>query len=408
MKTPKIFLSYSRDDSEFAQNLAVKLREAGATLWIDQLDIAAGARWDIEVGKALETSECLLVILSQTSVESNNVLDEVSYALDSNRRVVPIVIDDCNIPFRLRRLQYVDFSKNFDNAFERLISSLNEEKSNSLKANLAALERTEPIKPVRNSVLPEQEDDVQFGEKSSASTSKAKNSNTAKNIVIVILVLAIGGLVYYLKTDSDKEKKSALINDNTKTATINTDTTAAVNSSSNRDMTTVKDTIPKVIETKPVVIKDPIQTVPRPLPLIITKGQFSFNTRNDARERGEVMVTISQSGKTVWKERIPAQGPWAASTKYSFDMSVNAEVSQSSPLSIRLSLCSPRGRDISWTCEALAVLYQSNNTKKTFKGVFTLNTSGGNGIPKCDEVAMNRVMPEISVKASGVKALKSQ
>jgi TIR domain len=42
MEDPKIFFSYSRDDSKFVQELARKLRSAGAHLWLDQLDIPAG------------------------------------------------------------------------------------------------------------------------------------------------------------------------------------------------------------------------------------------------------------------------------------------------------------------------------------------------------------------------------
>ena len=47
MSTQKIFFSYSRADSPFALTLAKDLREAGADIWIDQLDIPAGSHWDL-------------------------------------------------------------------------------------------------------------------------------------------------------------------------------------------------------------------------------------------------------------------------------------------------------------------------------------------------------------------------
>ena len=59
MSTQKIFFSYSRADSPFALTLAKDLREAGADIWIDQLDIPAGSHWDAAVEKALYSS-CLL------------------------------------------------------------------------------------------------------------------------------------------------------------------------------------------------------------------------------------------------------------------------------------------------------------------------------------------------------------
>jgi hypothetical protein len=51
---PVAFFSYSREDSEFALRLAADLRAAGANVWIDQLDIGPGQRWDRSVQDALE------------------------------------------------------------------------------------------------------------------------------------------------------------------------------------------------------------------------------------------------------------------------------------------------------------------------------------------------------------------
>lgn len=123
-----IFFSYSRADSKFALKLATSLRDAGINLWIDQLDIHPGLRWDAEVEKSLENSKSLLVILSEASVTSNNVLDEVSYALENNKQVFPVIIDNCKIPFRIKRLQYIDFTVDYDIAFDHLLKALNNAK----------------------------------------------------------------------------------------------------------------------------------------------------------------------------------------------------------------------------------------------------------------------------------------
>ena len=120
-----MFFSYSRADAKFALKLATDLKNAGINLWIDQLDIPAGVRWDAEVEKSLENSNSLLVILSDTSVTSNNVLDEVSHALDNNKQVFPVIIDNCKIPFRLKRLQHIDFTADYETAFNGLLQALN-------------------------------------------------------------------------------------------------------------------------------------------------------------------------------------------------------------------------------------------------------------------------------------------
>ncbi len=117
---PIAFFSYSREDSEFALRLANDLRAAGSAVWIDQLDIGPGERWDRVVQSALENCPSVLVILSPASVASNNVLDEVSFALDQNKTLIPVLYRECDIPFRLRRFQHLDFTGDYDRMIEEL------------------------------------------------------------------------------------------------------------------------------------------------------------------------------------------------------------------------------------------------------------------------------------------------
>src|SRR5947207_15448218 len=105
MATDTTFFSYSRSDSAFVLKLAKDLRDAGAELWLDQLDIKAGSRWDASIEAALNASTCIIVILSPASVGSNNVMDEVSFALENGKTVIPVMITECVTPFRLRRVQ---------------------------------------------------------------------------------------------------------------------------------------------------------------------------------------------------------------------------------------------------------------------------------------------------------------
>lgn len=119
-----IFFSYSRDNSEFVLQLAQDLRKAGATIWLDQLDITPGSRWDSAIETALNNAGRLLVVLSCQSVVSHNVLDEVSYALEENKIVVPVLLESCDIPFRLRRLQYADFTGDYMKGIKTLTDAL--------------------------------------------------------------------------------------------------------------------------------------------------------------------------------------------------------------------------------------------------------------------------------------------
>jgi TonB family protein len=130
----RAFFSYSRADSEFALRLAKDLRAVGATVWLDQLDIHAGERWDRSVEAALTKCPRMIVILSPASVSSTNVMDEVSFALEEQKTVIPVLYQDCKIPFRLRRLQYMDCRSDYAGALKSLLSLLEEDETSATAA----------------------------------------------------------------------------------------------------------------------------------------------------------------------------------------------------------------------------------------------------------------------------------
>jgi hypothetical protein len=123
------FISYSRADSEFALRLAADLKTAGANVWLDQLDIEPGTRWDSAVEDALINSANMLVILSSVSVASDNVRDEVSYALSQQMKIIPVLFSECKIPFRLARLQHIDFRNDYPTALRSLLKTLRVEQA---------------------------------------------------------------------------------------------------------------------------------------------------------------------------------------------------------------------------------------------------------------------------------------
>ncbi len=120
----KVFVCYSRKDEAFARLLAEDLKKAGIYIWMDQFDIPAGAPWDREVESALSVTKTTLVILSPNAVESNNVRDEIGAAVDAGDYIVPVLLAPCEIPLRIRRHQFVDFTKGYEAALKQLVASL--------------------------------------------------------------------------------------------------------------------------------------------------------------------------------------------------------------------------------------------------------------------------------------------
>ncbi|MDQ2693587.1 MAG: TIR domain-containing protein, partial [Chloroflexota bacterium] len=145
------FISYSRVNKSFALKLARELKEAGFPVWLDQLDIPAGARWDDEIEKALRECGIFLTILTPDSISSENAKDEIGYAIDHGKRILPVLLEECEIPLRLRRFQYVDFtSMNYDQgvtAAKELLSKLVKEQSLPISKKVS-VNKERPTRPI--------------------------------------------------------------------------------------------------------------------------------------------------------------------------------------------------------------------------------------------------------------------
>jgi hypothetical protein len=113
------FLSYSRRDQDLALRLAGDLRAGGAAIWIDQVDIRPSDQWDRTVDAALRESRGVVLVLSPRSAASDHVLDEVAVALAAGKPVIPVLIEACQIPLRLARVQYIDATADYQGALAR-------------------------------------------------------------------------------------------------------------------------------------------------------------------------------------------------------------------------------------------------------------------------------------------------
>ena len=124
MLSATTFLSYARKDSQVTLKLASDLKAMDVDVWLDQVDIPPGERWDRAVEAALKRSTRLIVILSPASVASENVMDEVSYAIEEKKDIVPVIFEDCERPLRMRRFQFINFTTDYASALKKLLSLL--------------------------------------------------------------------------------------------------------------------------------------------------------------------------------------------------------------------------------------------------------------------------------------------
>ncbi len=118
-----IFISYSRRDSAQALVLAERLRASGMEVWIDQHGIEAATTWSTEIVGAIEECKAFMLLLSESSVTSDNVLKELSLASESKRSIVPVEISATELPrsfkYQLAGIQRAQLSD-----FEGILRSL--------------------------------------------------------------------------------------------------------------------------------------------------------------------------------------------------------------------------------------------------------------------------------------------
>jgi TIR domain len=124
MEDEKIFFSYSRSDSDFVLKLANHLKSAGFYAWIDQQDIKGGNRWDKAIETALSDASRVIVVLTQASVNSDHVKNEIAYALEAGKTVIPVLAEKCTPILMIIRLHRIDFTADYRMGLDELYETL--------------------------------------------------------------------------------------------------------------------------------------------------------------------------------------------------------------------------------------------------------------------------------------------
>src|SRR6266700_8120423 len=124
-----IFISYSHQDRKFVDRLALQLVQNKVNVWLDRWELSVGDSLLSKVQDAITGASALLVVLSQASVGSAWVQKEINSGLLrelEERRVIvlPVRIEDCQIPVFLREKVYADFRSDFDAGLRRVLESV--------------------------------------------------------------------------------------------------------------------------------------------------------------------------------------------------------------------------------------------------------------------------------------------
>jgi len=114
----RIFLCHASQDNPIVRELYQKLvTEGWIDPWLDEEKLLPGMDWDMEIEKAVEAADAVIVCLSKNSISKEGyVQKELRFVLDIADEkpeetifVIPLRVDDCLRPRRLKKWQYVDY-----------------------------------------------------------------------------------------------------------------------------------------------------------------------------------------------------------------------------------------------------------------------------------------------------------
>jgi len=111
--TPLVFISYSHRDSEFVNRLAALLISYDLNVWKDSKDLPIGGNIPKNIYHGIKSSSHFCCIISEASVESQWVEEELSFAkmrqLDNRElMIVPILISDVEVPDYVKAYRYAN------------------------------------------------------------------------------------------------------------------------------------------------------------------------------------------------------------------------------------------------------------------------------------------------------------
>src|SRR5690349_14343560 len=121
----QVFISYSRKDSAFVRKLAGDLEKANYTVWWDVSGLRGGDDWVRVIPAAIKASDTFIVVLSPNSAGSQWVEKEYTQALHLRKKIIPIMLEESDVPFGLNNINYIDFTADdYGVNLDKLLSAL--------------------------------------------------------------------------------------------------------------------------------------------------------------------------------------------------------------------------------------------------------------------------------------------
>jgi hypothetical protein len=100
---------YKSEDRQHVASFVEIFGSFGFSVWWDQM-ISSGQNWGFAIDRALTSSRCVVVFWTPQSTPSEEVYSEAEYGMQKNA-YFPIKLQECEIPPRMTRAQWVDLTR---------------------------------------------------------------------------------------------------------------------------------------------------------------------------------------------------------------------------------------------------------------------------------------------------------
>ncbi len=128
----RLFVSYSRKDRPFVDQLAQALSDGGHDVWFDLQDIRPSEEWLAAIHAAIERADAFVFVVSPDSVNPESVCaQEIDYATAHNKRIIPVVCRQVEprlvqVPEAIGRLNWIFFmnAERFTESLGQLVSAI--------------------------------------------------------------------------------------------------------------------------------------------------------------------------------------------------------------------------------------------------------------------------------------------
>lgn len=128
-KRKRVFLSFATEDRDFSKRIARQLERSGLDVWFSESELFPGDSMLDKIGKAVSSSDYIFLIVSKNSMKSDWVNSEFSkYMINElvtrNVTIVPILVDDSEVPAYLRGYQTLDLRSKTDPKVAKLVRQI--------------------------------------------------------------------------------------------------------------------------------------------------------------------------------------------------------------------------------------------------------------------------------------------